>query len=271
MTLTDAIARSNNCAFTRTIMSLGPGGAQSSEAGNAGAERVKEMAAKLGINPEPLKPVPSMTLGTSDTNVMDMAEAFATFAHDGVHRRPMFVTRIEGPDGTVLYEADQTGDRVLEPEVARTQTSMLTEVVKRGTGTRADIGRPVAGKTGTTDKNTDAWFVGYTPQFTAAVWMGYPEAGKSMNEDLPVVEFIAPDEQRWGTAQRITEHGRIFSRDFVGADDTTTTLVPPDVTTVVPPPAATTVPAPVTTTPPATSAPPPTAPPPPPQQNLPNA
>jgi len=281
LTLTNAIAKSNNCAFIRTITSLGPG-----HFGDDGAERVKEMAGKLGIDTSKLDAVPAMTLGTSDTNMLDMAEAFATFANEGVHLPPIFVTKIEGPDGDVIYEADQEGDRVLQPQDARTLTSMLSEVVKSGTGTRADIGRPQAGKTGTTDDNSDAWFVGYTAQYTVAVWMGYPHASRSMNEfginnvqggrqpaliwnaimtplhrDLPVVEFTAPDEKLWPTGQRVTEHGREFTRDFI-SDDTvppTTsevppgeTTVPPDVTTVVPPPPVTSAPPP--TSPPATSA-----------------
>ena len=72
----------------------------------------------------------------------------------------------------MVYQADTSGQRVLPEQVARTETEMLTNVIKSGTGTRARLDRPAAGKTGTTDNNSDAWFVGYTPQYTAAVWMG---------------------------------------------------------------------------------------------------
>ena len=148
-------------------MSLGPG-----HFGDDGAQRVVDMAGRLGIDTSKLSAVPALTLGASNTNVLDMAEAYSVFANEGVHRTPRFITKIEGPDGKVIYQADTSGQRVLPEQVARTETEMLTNVIKSGTGTRARLDRPAAGKTGTTDNNSDAWFVGYTPQYTAAVWMG---------------------------------------------------------------------------------------------------
>jgi penicillin-binding protein 1A len=235
MTLADATAKSNNCAFGRTIMSLGPG-----HYGDDGAQRVVDMAGRLGIDTSKLSAVPALTLGASNTNVLDMAEAYSVFANDGIHRTPRFISKIEGPDGKLIYQADTTGERVLSEQVARTETEMLTNVIKSGTGTAARLDRPAAGKTGTTDNNSDAWFVGYTPQFTAAVWMGdwersdvymnnvggrrvsggsYPAEiwaafMQPAHQNLPVVQFIAPDERQWPGAQKIDEFGRSYSRDF---------------------------------------------------------
>jgi penicillin-binding protein 1A len=233
MSLLDATARSNNCAFGRTIVSLGPG-----HFGDDGAQRVVDMAGRLGVDTSKLNSVPALTLGASNTNVLDMAEAYSVFANDGVHRLPRFINRIEGPDGTPIYQADTSGQRVLTEQVARTETAILTEVIARGTGTRARLDRPAAGKTGTTDNNSDAWFVGYTPQYTAAVWMGdwersdvymnnvggvrvtggsYPAQiwaafMQPAHQNLPVREFPPPDERQWPSGQRIDEFGRSYSR-----------------------------------------------------------
>ncbi|GIU89841.1 MAG: hypothetical protein KatS3mg010_0940 [Acidimicrobiia bacterium] len=177
MSLRDAIVRSNNCAFARTVLSLGP-----ANDGADGASRVIDMAKRLGIDESRLEPKPSITLGTMDTSPLDMAEAFSVFARDGVHLYPVFVQRITGPDGEVLFEHRPIGERVLSEQVARTETDMLTGVIERGTASsNGRIGRPAAGKTGTTDDNKNAWFVGYTPQYTTAVWMGDPVTNLPMS------------------------------------------------------------------------------------------
>jgi penicillin-binding protein 1A len=268
MSFESAISRSNNCAFARTIYSLGPG-----DEGGDGARKVIDMASRLGIDTTEFQPVPSLTLGTQLTSPLDMAEAFSVFANDGVHRQPVFVSRIVGPDGDVIYEANTSGEPVITPNRARTETQMLEGVIKSGTGTAARLSRPAAGKTGTTDDNADAWFIGYTPQYTASVWMGHPEGRVPMNNvggirvqggtypariwkafmepvhaDLPVIEFIPPDEEQWPTRQSITEEGRQYSRHGTSRVVDTTT-VPPDATTVPPPVDATTVPPPPDTTP----------------------
>jgi penicillin-binding protein 1A len=166
-----------------------------------------------------------------------MAEAFSVFANDGVHRDPIFITKIEGPDGKVIYQADTAGQRVLPEQLARTETQVLTGVIEDGTGTGARIDRPAAGKTGTTTDYTDALFVGYTPQYTTAVWMGNPEhtneaadqmrsvGGRpvtggsypasiwaavmsAIHKDLPVIQFTPPDEKQWPPSQGIDEFGR---------------------------------------------------------------
>jgi 1A family penicillin-binding protein len=145
-----------------------------------GPDTVAAMARAAGITTA-LDPVPSIVLGTQETSVLDIAAAYATFASGGIQIDPVLVTRIEDQDGHVLYSHVPTFTRVMDESVAEQVTATLTEVVRRGTGQQAKIGRPVAGKTGTTEGNFDAWFVGYTPEISAAVWVGFPEGNRSMN------------------------------------------------------------------------------------------
>ncbi|MGH2818250.1 MAG: transglycosylase domain-containing protein [Actinomycetota bacterium] len=141
---------------------------------DVGEEDVVEMAERMGIR-TPLLPVPSAVLGANEVNPLDMASAFGTLATNGMHHSPVAVTRIVGPDGRVLYKDKSEGDQVLEAGAAYLATDALQQVMIRGTGTRAQIGRPAAGKTGTAQEYRDAWFVGYTPDLVASVWVGYPE------------------------------------------------------------------------------------------------
>jgi membrane peptidoglycan carboxypeptidase len=141
---------------------------------DVGEEDVVEMAERMGIR-TPLLPVPSAVLGANEVNPLDMASAFGTLATNGMHHTPVAVTRIVGPDGKVLYKDESEGDQVLEAGAAYLATDALQQVMIRGTGTRAQIGRPAAGKTGTAQEYRDAWFVGYTPDLVASVWVGYPE------------------------------------------------------------------------------------------------
>jgi penicillin-binding protein 1A len=106
--------------------------------------------------------------------VLDMASVQATLAAGGLYRPPSAVTKVTTTAGDVLYQRPaRHGTRVLEQRVALQVTATLREVVRAGTGTRADARRPVAGKTGTTQDGADAWFAGYTPDMAAAVWMGF--------------------------------------------------------------------------------------------------
>jgi penicillin-binding protein 1A len=138
------------------------------------------MAHNLGIA-GPLQPFPSAVLGSNEVSVLDMASAYSTFAADGMHADPVFVTEITRADGSVLYRRPSTLRRAVPTAVARGVNSILSQVVQRGTGTAAQLGpRPVAGKTGTANEWRDAWFVGYTPDLVAAVWVGFPERLRSM-------------------------------------------------------------------------------------------
>ena len=113
----------------------------------------------MGIRSE-LKPYPSAVLGTNEVTVLDMASAYATLAADGMHSEPVFVTEVARADGSVLYRRPATRQRVLPAETARVVNTTLTGVIDHGTGVRAQIGRPAAGKTGTAQEWRDAWFVG---------------------------------------------------------------------------------------------------------------
>jgi len=108
-----------------------------------------------------------------------MAVGFSTFANRGVHNDPIMIAKIEqvDEDGDVngIDQAVPTGERVLTEQEADQVTYCLRQVVEGGTGRSASFGKPAAGKTGTTQDNKDAWFVGFTPTLTAAVWMGYPD------------------------------------------------------------------------------------------------
>ena len=115
--------------------------------------------------------------------MLDMASAYGTFATGGIHVEPILVTRIEAPDGTDIYEPVPTVTDALTAWQRRV-TAALTEVC-RGTGQQAKIGRPTAGKTGTTEDHHDAWFVGYTAEMVAAVWVGFPEGTGPMDADTP--------------------------------------------------------------------------------------
>jgi penicillin-binding protein 1A len=161
ISLLEATVNSVNVVYAQLILKVG-------------AEAVVETAEDMGIN-TPLLAVPSAALGTNPVNPMGMASAYGTLATGGTHHAPVAITRIEDEDGDVIYRDKTRGEEVLEPAVAYITTSALEQVVLRGTGTNAQIGRPVGGKTGTAQEWRDAWFVGYTPDRVTAVWMGYPQ------------------------------------------------------------------------------------------------
>jgi penicillin-binding protein 1A len=144
-----------------------------------GADRVVALAKEMGITTD-LAAVPSIALGTEEVTVFDMAAAYGTFANEGIRVDPVLVSRIEDRDGRVIYEHLPTFQRILDESVALQVTATLTETVRRGTGQQAKIGRPIAGKSGTTEATHDAWFVGYTPELVAAVWVGFAEGNKPM-------------------------------------------------------------------------------------------
>ncbi len=158
--LLSATAASSNVVFAQLMLELGP-------------EQVIDMAHNLGVESE-LPIVPSLVLGSGELSVLDMASAFTTFRDHGIHRQPVMIERVEDSRGNVIYTADDHApQQVISPEVADTVTTALRGVTSGGTGTAAQIsGWETAGKTGTTQNNKDAWFVGYTCKVTAAVWVG---------------------------------------------------------------------------------------------------
>lgn len=148
-----------------------------------GVDRATEMAGRMGIDVTPWDPVTrtgfkrvlSLVLGTNDSTVLDMTEAYSVFANRGMHVPATLVTKVVDANGTVLYQHQHTQEKVLEPEQADAITQMLQGVLTSGTARGRGIGRPAAGKTGTTQQSTDAWFVGYTPDLVTGVWAGYSQ------------------------------------------------------------------------------------------------
>ncbi|HEX2152681.1 MAG TPA: transglycosylase domain-containing protein [Acidimicrobiia bacterium] len=140
---------------------------------NVGAEKIVEVAHRMGIR-SPLTPVPSLVLGTSEVSTLEMASAYSTFATQGLLAEPFLISRILDSEGNVIYEHQVDQQRVLDERVAATALRPLRDVpTSSGTAPRANIGRPQAGKTGTHQSFRDAWYVGFTPEYSTAVWVGY--------------------------------------------------------------------------------------------------
>lgn len=200
LTVAEATRRSVNTVFMQVVEVVGP-------------EAVADVAHRLGIpQGRDLAAVPSLTLGTSSVSPLDMASAYATLAAEGVASPPRLVRRVEDRLGTLLVDEEPHRERVVEADDARLVTDVLRGVVEHGTGRGAAIGRPAAGKTGTTDAHRDAWFAGYTPQLAAAVWVGHPDGRpmegvtgggvparmwarfmRAAHDGLEVVGFTPPD------------------------------------------------------------------------------
>jgi penicillin-binding protein 1A len=165
-----------------------------------GADKLSDMATKLGIKHK-IAPNPAAILGTENVTMLDMATAFSTFANRGLEHDPVFVTKIVKADGTTLYENKDQQVRALDQKIADEMNWILEGVITGGTGTAAKIGRPAAGKTGSAQNNADATFIGYTPQRTTAVWVGFPEG------QIPMVPPATPIRVFGGTYP-----AQIFSR-----------------------------------------------------------
>jgi penicillin-binding protein 1A len=158
-------------AFSRSINTISAKiGAQ------VGFSTIADMARRFGIT-TPISTYPSMVLGSSDVRLLDMTRAFASVANKGVAVTPYGIRRVVTADGRLLYQREADEERVLvAPWVAAEMTDLLQSAVLSGTGRAAQIGRPVAGKTGTTSSNKDGWFVGFSSGLTTGVWMGRDDA-----------------------------------------------------------------------------------------------
>jgi penicillin-binding protein 1A len=157
MTIEQATIDSVNTVYAQLVMDVGP-------------DNVVRTAKQMGITTS-LHPYPSSVLGTSEVNTVEMASAYGTL---GQRVPPMAVTRITDAAGHLIYRAEPKPKQVLQPSVAWATDQILQKVVQGGTGIAATIGRPVAGKTGTAQGWTNAWFVGFVPQLVGAVWVGFP-------------------------------------------------------------------------------------------------
>ncbi|MEM9685943.1 MAG: transglycosylase domain-containing protein [Bacteroidota bacterium] len=177
-TLKNALANSVNTITARLIDQVGP-------------QPVVDLAKRLGISAD-IPPAPSIALGTTDISIYEMTAAYGTFANEGVYVKPVMVTRIEDKNGTVLYEFTPETRDVLSKEVAYTVVNLMQGVTQYGSGSRLrhtyagehhvykeiitgypyKFNNPIAGKTGTTQNNSDGWFMGMVPNLVTGVWVG---------------------------------------------------------------------------------------------------
>lgn len=171
VSLLKATAHSVNTVFVPVGIEVGP-------------DKVVEVARRAGI-PQSVEmvPTPSVVLGVASPHVIDVAAAYATFASQGVYAKPFLVSQVQGSNKGVLYQARIQGQEVFSKDVMADLTYALSAVVRNGTGTygTAGLGRPAAGKTGTSEQNASAWFSGYTPQLAASVAFFRDNASQTLN------------------------------------------------------------------------------------------
>lgn len=269
LNLVDATRFSSNTAYAQLMMDVGPA-------------PVAGLAERMGITTD-VPELPSVVLGTSEVSVLDMASAYSTFSNRGEHVGPYVVSKVTDADGTVLWEAPTTRDRILDQQVADTVSWVLRQVVENGTGEAARIDQQAAGKTGTTEGYRDAWFVGYTCRMTTAVWVGYsgedPDEPRFMTNvhgievtggSFPAeiwrrfmgvvsdgdeeCEFERPEDvspaidRTRSTSPRSSDGDAATTTTAPPAESTTTTEAPASSTTSTTAPATTTTTAPATTT-----------------------
>lgn len=200
VTLRQALANSLNVISAKLIMHVTP-------------RAVVETARRLGITSY-LNAYPSLALGASDVYLEEIVSAYCAFANRGYHVAPVFVTKVLDHDGNVLEENVPRARQAISEDINYLMVSMMKGVVEEGTAEAAkELGRPLAGKTGTTNDSTDAWFIGYSPSVVAGVWVGYDENRKSLgpketggkvalpiwidlmreaHKDLPIEDFPVP-------------------------------------------------------------------------------
>jgi penicillin-binding protein 1A len=186
LTLERATINSVNTVYAQLILQVGP-------------KRVVDVARRMGI-PGPkwmpsqsgcrpgrredcrtkIQAVPALALGAEEVTPLEMASAFATLASGGIYREPKLVSKVVDGSGKVLEEGPSPPRRAIDRSVAETTTHILEQVITKGTGKRADFGRPAAGKTGTAQGFRNAWFAGYTKNLATAVWTGYRDTNRSM-------------------------------------------------------------------------------------------
>ncbi|WP_162175016.1 penicillin-binding protein 1A [Paraburkholderia mimosarum] len=187
MTLRDGIAFSRNRITAQLMQTVGP-------------DKVARLARAMGVRDSQLEPVPSLALGTSPVTLKEMVSAYSTIANDGVYLEPRMVTSIEDRKGNVLAQFESASpERALSAEADRTLLDTMRDVVNRGTGaairSRFGIRGDVAGKTGTTQGNTDGWFILMNPQLVAGAWVGFDDGrvtlddywGQGARSALPIV------------------------------------------------------------------------------------
>ena len=164
VTMRDALAQSKNIPTVRLATEIG-------------VARVVEMARQMGISGN-IPAVPSVVLGSAEVTPIEMTAAYAAFANLGDRPDPRFVTKVVDRDGHIVWSAEVRRERVIEPRTAFMTTSLMQDVVDRGTATAVRaVGyrEPAAGKTGTTNDAADIWFIGFTPNMVGTIWIGFDE------------------------------------------------------------------------------------------------
>ena len=162
VTLRNALAESLNVPTVKLLEKIG-------------VNETIQYARKFGIR-SPLTPYLSLALGSSDVTLFELTSAYTVFANHGTKLGPVSIRMITDSSGRVLYTNDALPVQVMKPETSYLITNLLRGVIERGTGWKArELGRPAAGKTGTTNDYRDAWFIGYTPTIVAGVWVGYDD------------------------------------------------------------------------------------------------
>jgi len=162
VTMRKALAQSLNVPTVRLLEKIG-------------LDETIRYSRKFGIK-SPLGHYFSLALGSSDVTLLDLTSAYSVFANHGVHLEPTAVLSVTDASGRVLSANHAMPEQVITPETAYLMTHLLKGVIEHGTGWKArDLGRPAAGKTGTTNEYRDAWFIGYTPSLVAGVWVGYDD------------------------------------------------------------------------------------------------
>jgi penicillin-binding protein 1A len=216
--LVEGTVHSFNTLFAQLILQVGP-------------KNAIDMAHRMGIT-TPLQAVPAAVLGSNDVQPLEMASVYGTLANRGVHVEPIMVTRITKANGAVLYEDVHQQSKAMDATVADTVTTVLQQVVARGTGTAAQLDRPVAGKTGTGEDYKNAWFCGYTPTLSTAVWAGYPESEVQMTPPTTSITVYGGTwpAQIWQRFMTAATAGTP-AQDFAPPQTTTTTTTQPPVAT----------------------------------------
>ncbi len=164
VSLRDGLSMSINIVAVRTMMELAP------------ITEVIDNAQRMGITSH-LQPYESLSLGTSEVSPLELTSAYGVFATNGTHATPYAISRIEDSEGNIIVFFEPDVKQALKPETAYIMTDMLRDVIKNGTGRSAGdiIDFPAAGKTGTTQGYADGWFIGYTPDLVAGVWVGFDD------------------------------------------------------------------------------------------------
>jgi penicillin-binding protein 1A len=168
MSLVEATLQSDNTVYAQLDLDLGP---------DAVRQTARDMGITTRLDALPAEGLGGLTLGVSP---LEMAVAYATIASGGWRNKPVAIRKVVFPDGKTEELGKPKRRKVFSDGIAHEAQQILQQNIRRGTGTKASIGCPAGGKTGTTDDFTDAWFVGFTPRLTTSVWVGYPNASVEM-------------------------------------------------------------------------------------------